>query len=53
MTNCPNLTVNLISIGQIKPHLHYGVNSREWWVMKSKSKPEEDAWLQIGKFGMG
>ena len=53
MTNCPNLTVNLISIGQIKPHLHYGVNSREWWVMKSKSKPEEGAWLQIGKSGMG
>jgi len=45
MTNRPNLTVNLISIGQIKPHLHYGVNSREWWVMKSKSKPEEGALL--------
>ena len=30
MTNHPALTVNLVSVGEIKPHSHYGLNAKEW-----------------------
>ena len=31
MTNQPTLKTNLVSIGSIIPHLHYGPNLQHWW----------------------
>src|SRR3954466_3800230 len=39
------LDVKLVSAGQIISQLHYGVNSREWWIMRGDSNPEEGALL--------
>ena len=45
MNKQPYLNVKLVSVGQIVSRLHYGVNSREWWIMRGDSKPEEGVFL--------
>ncbi|CAJ0910943.1 8131_t:CDS:1, partial [Entrophospora sp. SA101] len=45
MSKRPNLIVNLVSIGHIASHLHYGINSKEWWNVKNDSDPKIGALL--------
>jgi len=45
MNKQPKLDIKLVSIGQIVPRLHYGANSREWWIMRGDSKLEDGVFL--------
>jgi len=45
MSKRPTFGVKLVSVGQILPRLHYGVNSREWWIMRGDSNPENGTLL--------
>ena len=45
MNKRPILDVKLVSIGQIVSRLHYGVNSREWWIMRGDSSNLENGTL--------
>ncbi|CAG8480457.1 3967_t:CDS:2 [Funneliformis mosseae] len=45
MNKQPILDIKLVSIGQIVSKLHYRVNSREWWIMRSDSSDLENGTL--------
>nr|CAG8640467.1 12107_t:CDS:2 [Entrophospora candida] len=51
MSKRPNLIVNLVSIGHIASHLHYGINSKEWWNVKNDSDPKIGALLYPKRVG--
>ncbi|CAG8790494.1 18278_t:CDS:1, partial [Gigaspora rosea] len=51
MSKRPFLSINLISLGQIIPSVHYGVNSHNWWMVKDDSLTEEGVFLYPIRIG--
>lgn len=51
MSNKPLLKVNLVSIGSIIPHLHYGPNLQHWWTSHGEKNLENGVQLYPIRLG--